>query len=90
MSKGINQNCKTLIGEINKYYVPPNVLTGNNILNFDNGEEVGVIDILGITMLYIKNILFVKNIYNGINIFFIIYDDWQFFDTNVSNEWYND
>lgn len=36
----LNQNCKTKIGEINKYYVPPNVLNGYNILNFDNGHEL--------------------------------------------------
>ncbi len=36
----LNQNCKTPIGEINKYYVPPNVLDGYNILNFDNGSEL--------------------------------------------------
>lgn len=36
----LNQNCKTKIGEINKYYVPPNVLNGYNILNFDNGREL--------------------------------------------------
>jgi NTE family protein len=36
----LNQNCKSTIGEINKYYVPPEVLKGYNILNFDNGEEL--------------------------------------------------
>ena len=36
----LNQNCKMPIGEINKYYVPPSVLTNYNILNFDNGEEL--------------------------------------------------
>lgn len=36
----LNQNCKSPIGEINKYYVPPNVLDGFNILNFDNGDEL--------------------------------------------------
>lgn len=36
----LNQNCKTPIGEINKYYVPPEVLTNYNILNFDNGVEL--------------------------------------------------
>jgi predicted patatin/cPLA2 family phospholipase len=36
----LNQNCKMPIGEINKYYVPPNVLDGYNILNFDNGDEL--------------------------------------------------
>ena len=36
----LNQNCKTPIGEINKYYVPSEVLNGYNILNFDKGEEL--------------------------------------------------
>lgn len=36
----LNQNCKSPILEINKYYVPPNVLDGYNILNFDNGDEL--------------------------------------------------
>lgn len=36
----LNQNCKTQIGEINKFYVPPDVLKGYNILNFDKGEEL--------------------------------------------------
>ena len=36
----INQNCKKPIGEINKYYVPPEVLSNYNILNFDNGVEL--------------------------------------------------
>ena len=36
----LNQNCKNPIGEINKFYVPPEVLKGYNILNFDNGEEL--------------------------------------------------
>ena len=36
----LNQNCKVPIGEINKYYVPPEVLSGYNILNFDNGAEL--------------------------------------------------
>lgn len=36
----LNQNCKNPIGEINKYYVPPNVLSGYNSLNFDNGQEL--------------------------------------------------
>ena len=36
----INENCKNPIGEINKYYVPSEVLNGYNILNFDNGEEL--------------------------------------------------
>ena len=36
----LNQNCKVKIGEINKYYVPPELLKGYNILNFDNGAEL--------------------------------------------------
>ena len=36
----LNQNCKSPIGEINKYYVPPEVLSNYNILNFDNGAEL--------------------------------------------------
>ena len=36
----INENCRVPIGEINKYYVPPEVLKGYNILNFDKGEEL--------------------------------------------------
>jgi predicted patatin/cPLA2 family phospholipase len=36
----INENCKIPIGEINKYYVPSEVLKGYNILNFDNGSEL--------------------------------------------------
>jgi hypothetical protein len=36
----LNQNCKMPIGEINKFYVPPEVLTKYNILNFDNGKEL--------------------------------------------------
>lgn len=36
----INDKCKTPIGEINKYYVPPEVLKGYNILNFDKGAEL--------------------------------------------------
>jgi len=36
----LNQNCKIPIGEINKFYVPPEVLTKYNILNFDNGKEL--------------------------------------------------
>jgi len=36
----INENCKTPIGEINKYYVPSEVLNGYNILNFDTGSEL--------------------------------------------------
>jgi predicted patatin/cPLA2 family phospholipase len=36
----INENCKTPIGEINKYYVPSEVLNGYNILDFDKGSEL--------------------------------------------------
>ncbi len=36
----INQNCETPIGEINKYFVDPEVLKGYNILNFDKGQEL--------------------------------------------------
>lgn len=36
----LNQNCKLPIGEINKYYVPPELLAGYNILNFDNGADL--------------------------------------------------
>jgi hypothetical protein len=36
----INQNCKKPIGEINKYYVNPELLKGYNILNFDKGKEL--------------------------------------------------
>ena len=36
----LNQNCKSPIGEINKFYVPPKVLEGYNILNFDKGREL--------------------------------------------------
>jgi NTE family protein len=36
----INQNCENPIGEINKYFVNPEVLKGYNILNFDNGKEL--------------------------------------------------
>jgi len=36
----LNQNCKTPIGEINKFYVPPELLEGYNILNFDKGREL--------------------------------------------------
>jgi len=36
----LNQNCKKPIGEINKYYVPPESLNGYNILNFDDGSEL--------------------------------------------------
>jgi hypothetical protein len=36
----LNENCRLPIGEINKYYVPPEVLKGYNILNFDKGAEL--------------------------------------------------
>lgn len=36
----LNQNCKIPIGETNKFYVPHHVLSGYNILNFDNGNEL--------------------------------------------------
>ena len=36
----INEKCRVPIGEINKYYVPPDVLNGFNILNFNDGEEL--------------------------------------------------
>jgi len=36
----INENCKTPIGEINKYYVPSEVLNRYNVLDFDKGSEL--------------------------------------------------
>ena len=36
----INESCKKPIGEINKYYVPSEVLKGYNLLNFDKGAEL--------------------------------------------------
>ena len=36
----INENCENPIGEINKYFVDPDLLKGYNILNFDNGKEL--------------------------------------------------
>jgi NTE family protein len=36
----MNQNCKNPIGEVNKYFVDPQLLEGYNILNFDNGKEL--------------------------------------------------
>lgn len=36
----LNQNCKNPIGEINKYYVPPEVLKKYNMLNFNDCEEL--------------------------------------------------
>lgn len=35
-----NTNCPNPIGEINKYYVDPKLLTGYNMLNFNTGEEL--------------------------------------------------
>ena len=36
----INQNCENPIGEINKYFVDPELLKGYSILNFDKGKEL--------------------------------------------------
>lgn len=36
----INENCKTPIGEINKYYVPTKALKKYNLLNFDKCAEL--------------------------------------------------
>jgi predicted patatin/cPLA2 family phospholipase len=36
----INQNCENPIGEINKYFVDPDLLKGYSILNFDKGKEL--------------------------------------------------
>jgi len=36
----INQNCESPIGEINKYFVDPELLKEYSILNFDNGKEL--------------------------------------------------
>ena len=36
----INQNCENPIGEINKYFVDPDLLKGYSIINFDNGKEL--------------------------------------------------
>jgi hypothetical protein len=36
----LNQNCANPIGEINKYYVDPELLEGYSILNFDDGKEL--------------------------------------------------
>jgi hypothetical protein len=36
----LNQNCRTTIGEINKYYVPSSALKGYDMLNFDYGQEL--------------------------------------------------
>lgn len=36
----LNQNCVNPIGEINKYYVDPELLEGYSILNFDDGKEL--------------------------------------------------
>lgn len=66
----LNQNCKIPIGETNKFYVPHHVLSGYNILNFDNGNEL--IDIGYNNVIHKKYII----LYNGITIFFMVYDDW--------------
>jgi predicted patatin/cPLA2 family phospholipase len=36
----INQNCKTPIGEINKYFVKSECLKGYNILDFEKGKDL--------------------------------------------------
>lgn len=36
----LNEKCRVPIGEINKYYVPPDVLNGYNIMNFDKCGEL--------------------------------------------------
>ena len=36
----LNQNCKIPIGEINKYFVPPELLKNYSILNFEKGAEL--------------------------------------------------
>lgn len=36
----LNKNCENIIGEINKYYVDPQLLSNYNMLNFDNGAEL--------------------------------------------------
>jgi NTE family protein len=36
----INENCRVPIGEINKYYVPSELLKEFNIMNFNRGEEL--------------------------------------------------
>jgi predicted patatin/cPLA2 family phospholipase len=36
----INQDCKNTIGEINKFFVRPELLTGYNMLNFNTGAEL--------------------------------------------------
>jgi predicted acylesterase/phospholipase RssA len=36
----INTNCEKIIGEINKYYVDPALLSNYNILNFNHGIEL--------------------------------------------------
>jgi hypothetical protein len=40
MRKGVNENCKKPIGEINKYFIPSEALNGYNILNFNNCAEL--------------------------------------------------
>jgi len=36
----MNQDCKNPIGEINKFFVRPELLNGYNMLNFNTGEEL--------------------------------------------------
>jgi predicted patatin/cPLA2 family phospholipase len=36
----INQDCKNPIGEINKFFVRPELLTGYNMMNFNTGSEL--------------------------------------------------
>lgn len=36
----INSNCEKIIGEINKYYVDPALLSNYNMLNFNHGAEL--------------------------------------------------
>lgn len=36
----INQDCKNPIGEINKFFVRPELLTGYNMMNFNTGKEL--------------------------------------------------
>ena len=36
----INQDCKNPVGEINKFFVRPELLTGYNMMNFNTGKEL--------------------------------------------------
>ena len=36
----INQDCKNPVGEINKFFVKPEFLTGYNMMNFNTGKEL--------------------------------------------------